>query len=430
MKKTRHMDKKNRCFAIGWVVTTLILASPLLSQDDWSRWRGPQGNGIAADGQIPPTSWDEDTNVVWKTKVPGRGHASPIVIGDKIFLATADQEQQSQSVICFDRATGKQLWLTEINNGELNPRMHPNNTHASPTIASDGQRVFVVFNNHEGIQLAAVDFEGKTLWKKVVGEFESRLPFGFGASPIVHGGNVIVTNQNNADSAIIAFAGASGEQVWKIDLPKSGNYSTPVVAEVAGKQQLLISGQKLVSSYDPASGKKLWSAIGKWDITCGTMVWDDDLVFASGGYPAQQTLAIKADGSGEMVWENPIKVYEQSMLLVDGHIYAHSDNGAIYCWRANDGQEMWKQRFASRKSPVSASPVFANGNVYFTAENGQTLVVKANPEKFEEVTRNKLGDESFASMAVCGNQIFTRVAMLDLDGNRQEWLFCLGNDGG
>lgn len=201
-----------------------------------------------------------------------------------------------------------------------------------------------------------------------------------------------------------------------------------MVAEVAGKPQLLISGQRLVSSYDPANGAQLWTTNAKWDITCGTMVWDDERVFASGGYPAQQTLAIKADGSAEMVWDNPVKVYEQSMLAWDGYLYAHSDNGAIYCWRANDGEEKWKQRFSSRKSSVSASPVYANGNIYFTAENGQTLVIKANPEKVDEIARNKLGDEAFALMAICGNQIFTRVAMIDLDGTRQEWLFCLGTN--
>ena len=422
------MQNKNNILSIALAVTTYLLCSPLISQDDWPRWRGPNGNGVAVEGQTPPTSWDEDTNVIWKTKVPGRGHASPIIIGDKIFLATAEESDESQSVVCYDRASGKRLWKTEINQGALNPKVHRNNTHASPTIATDGERVFALFNNHESIQLAAVDYNGKRVWTKVVGQFKSRLPFGFGASPIVHDGNVIVTNQNNADSAMTAYDGASGKQVWKIELPKKGNYSTPVVANIGGREQLLISGQRSVNSYDPASGDKLWEAAGKWDITCGTMVWDDELVFASGGYPAQQTLAIKADGSGKMVWENPIKVYEQSMLLLDGHIYAHSDNGAIYCWRAKDGEEMWKQRFSSRRSPVSASPVSANGHIYLTAENGQTLVIKANHEKLEEVARNKLGDESFASMAICDNQIFTRVAIVDPNGERQEWLFCLGEE--
>lgn len=190
---------------IALAISTFGFISPLHSQDDWSGWRGPHGNGIAAEGQTPPTTWDEDTNVVWKTKVPGRGHASPIVIGNKIFLATAEEENQSQSVICFDRKTGERLWQTGINEGALNPRIHGNNTHASPTIASDGQLVFAVFNNNDSIQVAAVDFAGTIIWKKVVGEFKSRLPFGFAASPIVYNGKVIVTNQNTADSAIVAF---------------------------------------------------------------------------------------------------------------------------------------------------------------------------------------------------------------------------------
>ena len=407
--------------------TASWVAAAAHGEDDWRRWRGPFGNGMAAEGQTPPTSWDEDQNVVWKVPVPGRGHASPLVVADKIFLATAETKSETQSVLCFDRQTGKQLWKTKVNQGAFNPRIHPKNTHASQTLATDGERVFAVFNNHDSVQLAAFDFSGQQVWEKKVGEFKSRFPFGFGASPIVYKSNVIVANLNQSNSGIVAYDGASGAEQWRIDRNPGTSYSTPVVAKVAGREQLLLSGVRSVTAYDPENGKSLWSAPGKWDVTCGTMVWSEDLVFASGGYPAQQTMAVKADGSGELVWENAVKAYEQLMFEKDGYVYAHGNNNVVYCWRASDGNEMWKEKFSSRKADVSASPVYANGNIYFTAENGQTLVVKASPEKMVEVSRNKLGDEAFASMAICGNQIFTRVAMIDpLDDSRQEWLFCLG----
>jgi outer membrane protein assembly factor BamB len=420
---------QNRALPTFWmfVLAAVAVSGASFAQDDWARWRGPTGDGMAAEGQTPPSSWSEDTNVVWKAEVPGRGHASPIVVGDRIFLATAEEDTQTQSVICYDRITGNLLWKTDINQGAFTARIHPKNTHASQTVAVDGERVFVVFNNHGLVQLAALDFDGNKLWNKEVGPFKSRYPFGYGSSPIVYNGTVIVANLNQTDAAITAFDGTTGTERWRADRGPGTSYSTPVVANVAGKEQLLLSGARQVTAYDPVNGKQLWSAPGRWDVTCGTMVWIDDVVFASGGFPAQQTMAIKADGSGDVVWENGVKVYEQSMLEKDGYLYAHADNNVVYCWRASDGKEMWKQKFSSRKVAVSASPVYANGCIYFTAENGQTLVVRANPETFEEVSRNKLGDESFASLAICGNQIFTRVAMIDpISDERQEWLFCLG----
>ena len=395
--------------------------APQTISTDWARWRGPDGNGIATDQQTV-AKWSESENVIWKTKVPGLGHASPIISGQKIFLATSDVAAGTQSVVAFDRQTGKQLWDTLINQGALPKKIHRNNTHASASIAVGDGLVYVLFYNNDQKRITALDLNGKIQWQEIVGDYASPFEFGVGASPIVYGNLVIVPNDNTADGALVAFDGKTGKQVWKAKR-MSANYSTPVVAQVDGKDQLLISGINAVKSYDPNTGQENWSAPAKWDITCATMVWTDDIVFASGGYPAQQTLAVAADGSNKVLWEKPLKSYEQSMIVVEGYLYLITNKGVIYCIRPTDGTTMWKQRF---KGPVSASPVYSGGMIYFTAENGQTLVIKPNPEKLEQVASNQLGNVSFASFAIADNKIFTRVG--DRNIADHQWLYCIGQE--
>lgn len=401
-------------FSLALVVA---IANGLLAQDDWSRWRGPTGNGIVEPGQTPPTSWSDTENIVWKVKVPGRGHSSPIIVGDKIFLTTADDAAQTQSVLAYDRTSGKKLWETDVNQGGFPKRIHPKNTHASPSVATNGKHVFAVFNHHDKTEVIAFDFDGAIQWRKDVGPYQPRYPFGFGASPIIYKSMVLVTNESMANGAIVAYDAATGEEKWKISRGTLTSYSTPVIAEIGGKKQLLISGGKAVRSFDPDTQKENWSVPANWIVTCGTLVWDGDLVFASGGYPVQQTLAVNVK-SGKMVWSNTTKAYEQSLLAVDGYVYSHADNGGLYCWRASDGKEMWKQRF---KTPESVSPTLVNGNIYFTAENGSTVVVKCTPDSYQEVAKNQLGDTAFASPAFCGNQMFTRIRQ-----QGQGYLVCVG----
>lgn len=386
---------------------------------DWARWRGPYGNGISSNQQ-PVTSWSDTENVIWRTKVPGKGHASPIIAGSKIFLATADEQAQTQSVIAYDRGTGKQVWNTVVNTGDFPKKIHVKNTHASSTIALGDGLIYSVFFNNGRKHLVALSLEGEIVWRQSLGEYKSPYEFGIGASPIVFEMLVIVSNENMNQGTMKAFDSKTGDLKWSADR-SSVNFSTPVVANVAGKDQLLISGLKKVASYDPLTGQENWSAAAKWDATCGTMVWNESTVFASGGYPAVQTLAVAADGSGQMLWEKPIKSYEQSMIVVGDFLYGISDKGVIFCFDTAQGKQKWKSRFTG---PVSASPVFANGMIYFTAENGQTKVIKANPDRFEEVATNQLGTSAFASFALADNKIYTRVG--EKSGAYQEWLYCIG----
>ena len=388
--------------------------------NDWRSWRGPNGNGVI-ENQNPPTEWSAQKNVVWKTPLPGRGHASPTVVGDKILLATADQAAQTQSVLALSRASGKKLWETVVHSGNLGPQVHPKNTYASQTVVSDGSRAFVVFSNGGKIWATALDLDGKKLWQKSTATYTSNRPFGFGTSPTFADGKLFVTCVSNGDSYVLALNPANGDEIYRIQQPKATSYSVPVVATVAGKRQLLMYGGQQVAGYNAETGEQLWRTPAPWVTTCGTMVWDGDLVFASGGFPPQQTMAIRADGSGKIVWQNPVKVYEQSMIVVDGYLYAQAEKGVVYCWRCSDGKEMWSAR---TRGPESASPVFAGGNLYFTNELGTTFVIEPNPKKFELVATNQLGSSSFASMTILDNRIYTRVA----DANRQEWLYCLGKE--
>ncbi len=418
----------NRSFRFTPVLLfLLIVPSVLFAQNDWPRWRGPNGNGVAV-SQTPPTTWSADDNVIWKTKVPGRGHASPIIVGGKIFLATSDKEQQAQSVVCFDLASGTQVWESVISTGGLATRIHRKNTHASSTIATDGEHVFAVFEHDAKIRVAALDFKGEQVWTKIVGSYKPQFQFGYGSSPIVNETNVIVTNEGGRESAVVAYDTKTGDEKWRIDRKGGSSFSTPVVANIAGKDQLFLSGGNKVFSYDPSNGKSNWSTDAAWFVTCGTLVWDteNEMVFASGGFPDSQTLGINVN-NGQKVWDNGTKAYEQSMLATGGYLYAHADNGVLYCWNAKDGKEMWKQKFSEHRNGESASPVLANGNIYFTAEDGETVVVKATPDSYQEVARNELGTESFASHAFCGNKIYARVADSS-GGSPQEWLYCLGDN--
>jgi outer membrane protein assembly factor BamB len=387
---------------------------------DWPWWRGPTRDGHAPESARPPTKFSATENVAWKAPIPGRGHSSPIIVGDSIFLTTADDAKQTQSLLALSRKTGKPLWSKQISEGGF-PKLHPKNTHATPSVACDGERLFVVFCHHETVRLTVFDLAGKQLWQKMVNPFSPRrYEYGYAPSPLIYRGTVIIASEYDGDASIAAFDRESGKEVWRTPRPGNISYSSPVVAHVAGRDQLLISGADQVCSYDPGGGKLLWSAPGTTAATCGTIVWDGDIVFASGGYPKSETLAVKADGSGEVLWKNGKKCYEQSMIATGGHLYAFTDDGVAYCWNGADGEEKWNKRL---RGPVSASPVMAAGNIYCADEMGTFYVFRANPEKFELVSRNQVLDDSFASPAISGKQLFLRVAKRGRQ--REEFLYCL-----
>ncbi len=386
----------------------------------WLFWRGPNGDGVVPN-QNPPTAWSAQQNVVWKSKVPGRGHASPIVVDKQVLLATANERDKTQSVVSFDLDTGNQKWATQVNSGGFNTRIHGNNTHASPTMCSDGERLFVVFNNHDSAQLSALDLQGNILWQQKAGVFvPKRYHFGYGSSPMIYRDNVVVASECEREGTLAAFNRQTGGRAWSVRRDRATSYSTPVVAHIRGRDEMLLSGGNQVAAYDPTSGLLLWSVPGPWQVTCGTIVWDGDMVFASGGYPFGATLGVSA-ADHEVIWQNSVKCYEQSLLSHNGYVYGLSDRGILYCWRGSDGEEMWKERLSA---PVSASPVLAGGHIYISVQSGTTYVFKPDPDGYEPVAENQLGQSAFATPTFVNNRILARIGMRD--GGYQEWLYCLG----
>jgi outer membrane protein assembly factor BamB len=386
--------------------------------EDWPWWRGPGRNGVAAPDQNPPTQWSATQNVAWKTPVPGRGHSSPTVVGPHIYLATADEAQQTQSVLCFERATGKPLWQTVVHRGGL-MRKHEKSSAAAATVACDGQRLYVDFANSDAVFLSALDLQGKLLWQAKLADY--RIHQGYGASPALYQSLVLAAADSHLGGVVAAFDRQTGALVWKHDRPKQPNYTSPIILKVDGRDQLLMTGCDLVSSFDPLTGATLWEIPGATTECVTSTVTDGQHVFCSGGYPKNHLAAVLADGSGKIAWETKDRVYVPSLLARDGYLYGVLDAGVAVCWKSDTGEQVWKKRLGG---DFSASPVLVRDMVYATNENGETFVFRAHPEPFELLATNKLGDQMMASAAICGGRVYLRV-IEQVEGQPQEVLYCL-----
>ncbi len=410
-----------------WAFTVLLFTASLASaqnmgftENDWPWWRGPQRNGVAAK-QTPPLKWSATENVAWKTPVPGKGHSSPTVVGEHIYLATADYEKQQQSVLCFERKSGKKLWQTEVHKAPFPAKQgNGKSTLASSTIACDGERLFINFLHEGAIHLSALTRDGKILWQKKVTDY--KIHQGFGSSPAIYGPLVIVSADSTGDGLVAGFNRENGDVVWKHARPKTANYASPIILNVAGKDQLIFTGCELVSSYQPLDGKRIWEIKGSTVECVTSTVTDGERIITSGGYPKNHVAAIKADGSGEVAWENNTRVYVPSLIAKDGYLYGVGDSGITVCWKFDTGKEQWKGRI---DGVFSASPVLVGDLLFCANETGMTYIWKATPSSFELIGQNQLGDEAMATPTFVGNRIYARVAHRE-NGKRQEYLYCLG----
>lgn len=396
-----------------------VLITTPCSAADWPAWRGPTMDGHAAAGQKLPLKWSESEHVQWKTPVRGRGHGSPTVVGGHVYLATADLETEEQLVLCHDRTTGKKLWETVVHRENLNTKGHRIASQASSDVVSDGERLYVNFLNNGAIYTTALDATGKQLWQRRVSDFQVHQ--GFGSSPVLYQSIVLVSADHRGGGKLTGLNKITGEIVWQQDRPPVANYASPAVVHAAGKTQAVLAGCNKVESFDPLTGKKLWSIDGSTEETVLTAVTDGSRVFVGGGYPKNHTMAIEADGSGKIAWENTTRAYVPSMLMKDGHLFAVLDTGRAVCWKADTGEERWSEKVDRE---FYGSPVMVDSRVYVTSKAGVTSVFEATPEKFTLLAQNTLGDESFSTPAICDNRIYIRSAKTE--PSRQEYLWCVG----
>ena len=406
--------------------TALILATLLslplsgLQAEDWPWWRGPNRDGLADPDQKPPITFSETENVKWAAKVPGHGHGSPIVVGDRVYLAAADDDVQKQWVLCYDRATGKPIWKTTIHEGGFPKKMNSRASNASSSLAWDGERLFINFLHDKAVYTTALDPKGKQLWQTKITDYV--LHQGYGSSPAIYKHLVIVSADNKGGGALCGLNRTDGKIIWRQERPKLPNYPSPIILTAAGKEQLILTGCEKIVSYDPLTGQVNWETEGATTECVTSTITDGKHVYTSCGYPKNHVSAIAADGSGKLIWANQSRVYVPSMYVRDGHLYGMMDAGVLVCWNSETGERLWRKRMGK---PFTSSPVPVGDLVYAASEMGNFYVVKATPKGAEIIAENQLGNRIYATPVIVDGQIFARVAHDGDNDQRIEKLYCL-----
>ena len=424
---------------------TLLLAHCIAEapapQRNWPQFRGAAAAGIGA-GQ-PPVRWniEEKQNLLWKTRLPGLGHSSPVVWEDRIFLTSAisgkenpelkpgiygdiasvqDDTAHKFLVYCLDRKTGRIIWDRAAFTGVPKVKRHTKATHANPTAATDGKHV-VAFFGSEG--LYCYDFKGKLLWKKDFGLLDSGFfmvptaQWGFASSPIIHDGKIIIQCDVQKDSFLAAFDVKTGREIWKTPRADVPTWSTPTVV---GKQ-VVVNGWKHIGGYELKTGKELWKLTGGGDIPIPTPITAHGLIYITNAHGRMSPIyAVKDSASGDIslpqdatsnahiTWSKHREgEYMQTPIVYGDYLYINRWGGVLGCYDAKTGDRLYQERLGTGRSGFTASPVAANGHLYFTSEDGDVFVVKAGP-KFEIVSQNPMGEVCMSTPAVSGDTLYIR----------------------
>lgn len=372
----------------------------------WPRWRGPGGQGVAADGNYPD-HWSDKQNVRWKTDVPGRGHSSPIIWGDHIFLTTGYNDGRV-SVLSFNRTDGKRLWET-FGPDRTPEYTHQKNSYASATASTDGTRVYASFGNKG---LMAVDFNGKLLWHRSLGTFDNY--HGTAGSPLLYKDRLIVFQDHAGAAFIAALDTATGNVLWRTSRRGTVGWSTPIAIKAFDHDELIVSSDQQVQAYNPQTGELLWTCRGNLPEVIPTPVVGHGLVFCASGR-AGPTLAIKPGGKGDVTnthieWQSPRgSPFVPSPLLYNDILYLVNDMASIgTAFKAATGEVLWQGRLGvAMREGFSASPVGVNGKVFFTNDEGETFVVKAGAT-FELLHTNHLNAQVLASPALVDGHWYFR----------------------
>ena len=387
------------CPTNGWIAA---------QAESWPGWRGPRGDGTSLEQDVP-TNWDP-AGALWKTEIPGQGHASPIVWGDRVCTATALPATQERVLLCLDRATGKVLWQQTVVQGPLE-KIHKENSYASGTPATDGERVFVTFRVGDDIIVAAHDLTtGKQLWLVRPGAHAGE--WGFSNEPVLFRDKVIVDGDSKGESFLVALSRTEGRTLWRLRRTRQGiSYSAPLIRELAGRTQLIQCGDRGVAGFDPDTGQQLWMVDGPSQEFVATPVYSQKtgLVYVSSSWPKQVLLAIRPDGSGDVTqthvaWrDNRGAPYVPSLIVAGDFLLSVNAAGVAFCYEAATGRVLWQEKLGRHH----ASPVLVGGLVFFINDDGQVNVVKPGTT-FERVGQYELGEPCYASPAISDGQVFLR----------------------
>ena len=432
------------------------LPRPAPENGSWPSFRGPNASGIATAQNLPAT-WNaaKGENILWKTPIPGLAHSSPVVWGDRIFIASAissrakatfkpglygdgdasdDRSPHKFVLLAVDKKTGKIVWQqTAIERAPGNKR-HIKSTYASASPATDG-RIVVAWFGSEGVH--AFDVNGKPLWKVDLGRVDMgaydipAVEWGPASSPIIWNGLVIVQVDTQADSFLLALDAATGETAWKTDRQEIPSWGTPTVISTPSGDELVTNASNYIRGYDPRTGQEQWKLGGSSKITAPTPFGADGLiVVASGRGPERPIFVIRPGSKGDITlakdqtsnaavaWSKTGRgSYMPTPLAFDGILYVLANNGVFDAYDLKTGQEIYRQRLDPVGSGFSASPVIADGRIYLSSEDGEIIVVAAGRE-FKQLAVNSMGDLLMATPAISDGVMYVRSAST---------LFAVGN---
>ena len=387
----------------------LIAATGALHADveNWPGWRGPRGDGSSLDTQVP-VQWDVQRDTLWKTALPGKGHASPIIWKDRIYLATAIEDTEQRALLCLDRKSGKVLWQKDILQSAFEG-IHRLNSRASSTPVTDGHSLYLSFLAGRQMWIAAFTMDGELRWKRRPGEFSSK--HGYCSSPILWKDKVIINGDHDGDAYLVALHRENGKTLWETERPnKTRSYCTPIIRNIEGRNQMILSGSRSVASYDPDTGSQHWVIDGPTEQFVASLVYNGDLLFMTCGFPKRFIQAIDPRGSGNVTrthvrWTTTKGCsYVPSPISIGPYFLVVADNGVASCFLAKTGERLWMERLPGGHS---ASLISANGLAYFLSDRGVMTVIQPGP-KFKILAQNQLGEATSASPAVYDGQLFLR----------------------
>jgi outer membrane protein assembly factor BamB len=426
-----------------------LLTTPVMGEN-WSQFRGANTNGVAVDAKLP-VEWAQDKRIIWRARLPGLGWSQPVVWDDQIFVTTAVSDKQPKpdpeikdagfsglagflssgglhppevsyrwKVLCIGAAAGRVVWERDAREGRPKMQIHPNNTYASETPVTDGERLIAYFGM-TGVY--CYDLSGTLNWSKDLGAYPTQFGWGTGSSPILYGDDVYIQCDNDTASFLVALNKFTGEEIWRVERDEKSNWSTPYIWKNKLRTELIAAGGNQMRSYDPKTGALLWEMTGSGR-TSITPVGDEELLYidsydrptgGSGIFAAIRpgaagdiSLNANETSNSHVAWSAPLTGYRvASPLLYQGCLYIlENQSGIVRCLDAITGEERYRKRL-SGTTGFTASPLADSGRVYLVDQNCRTTVVEAGPE-LRIVATNDLDEMCWSSPAVAGEHLLIR----------------------